>query len=67
MLITQKESIPTQKLGSCDSWQVANSVLNKGKSAIPPLFNGQELLTSASDIAILFVKNFSSKDSNLDD
>ena len=34
-----KESITSQKLGSRDFWRVANSVLNKGKSAIPPLFN----------------------------
>ena len=34
-----KESITSQKLGSQDFWQIANSVLNKGKSAIPPLFN----------------------------
>ena len=38
MLIKQ-ESITFQKLGSCDFWQIANSVLIKGKSAIPPLFN----------------------------
>ena len=42
-----KESITSQKLGSRDFWQIANSVLNKGKSAIPPLFN--RLLSSASD------------------
>ena len=36
-----KESINSQKLGSQDFWRIANSVLNKGKSAIPPLFNGQ--------------------------
>ena len=29
-----KESITSQKLGSWDFWQIANSVLNKGKSAI---------------------------------
>ena len=44
-----KESITSQKLGSRDFWQIANSVLNKGKSAIPPLFNGPEVLSSASD------------------
>ena len=49
-----------------DFWQIANSVLNKGKSAIPPLFNGPEVLSSASDKAKLFAKNFS-KNSNLDD
>ena len=49
-----------------DFWQIANSVLNKGKSAIPPLFNGPEVLSSASDKAKLFAKNFS-KNSNNDD
>ena len=34
-----KESITSQKLGSRDFWRIANSVFNKGKSAIPPLFN----------------------------
>ena len=61
-----KESITSQKLGSGDFWQIGNSVLNKGKSAIPPLFNGPEVLSSASDKAKLFAKNFS-KNSNLDD
>ena len=32
MLIKQKESISSQKLSSWDFWQIANSVLNKGKS-----------------------------------
>ena len=61
-----KESITSQKLGSRDFWRIANSVLNKSKSAIPPLFNGPEVLSSASDKAKLFIKNFS-KNSNLDD
>ena len=61
-----KESITSQKLGSRDFWRIANSVLNKGKSAIPPLFNGPEVLSSASDKAKLFAKNFT-KNSNLDD
>ena len=60
-----KESITSQKLGSRDFWRIANSVLNKGKSAIPPLFNGPEVLSSASDKAKLFAGNFS-KNSNLD-
>ena len=38
----------------------------KIKSAIPPVFNGPEVLSSASDKAKLFAKNFS-KNSNLDD
>ena len=63
---TTEESITSQKLGSQDFWRIANSVLNKGKSAIPPLFNSLEVLSSASDKAELFAKNFS-KNSNLDD
>ena len=49
-----KQSITSQKLGSHDFLQVANSVPNKGKSAIPPLFNGLEVLSSASDKAKIF-------------
>ena len=61
-----KESITSQKLGSQDFWQIANSVLNKGKSAIPPLINSLEVLSSASYKVKLFAENFS-KNSNLDD
>ena len=61
-----KESISSQKLGSRDFWRIANSVLNKGKSAMPPLFNGPEVLSSAPDKAKLFAENFS-LNSNLDD
>ena len=43
-----------------------NSVLNKSKSAILPLFNSLDMLSSASDKAKLFAKIFS-KNSNLDD
>ena len=60
-----KESIISQKLGSRDFWQIANSVLNKGKSAIP-LFNGPQVLPFASDKPKLFAENFS-KNTNLDD
>ena len=56
-----KESITSQRLGSQDFWRITNSVLNEGKSAIPPLFNGPEVLSSASDKAKLFTKNFSEK------
>ena len=41
-------------------------VFSTGKSAIPPLFNGPEVLSTASDRAKLFAKSFS-KNSNLDD
>ena len=46
-----RESITSKKLGSHDFWQIADSVLNNGKSAIPPLYNGPEVLSSASDKA----------------
>ena len=45
----RKESITSQKLGSRDFWRIENSVLNKGKSAIPPLFNALEVVSSAFD------------------
>ena len=51
---------------SRDIWRIANSVLNKCKSPIPPVFNGPEVLSWRSDKAILFAENFS-KGSNLDD
>ena len=53
-----KDSITSQKLGSRDIWWIANSVVNKGKSAIPPLFNGSEVLSSTSGKAKLVPKNF---------
>ena len=62
----RKESITSQKLGSRDFWRIANRVINKSKSAIPPLFNGPKVLSSASDKAKLFAENFS-MNSNLDD
>ena len=65
MLIKQ-ESITSQKVGSRDFWQIANSVLNEGKSVIPLLFNDPEVLSSPSDKEKLFAENFSNK-SNLDD
>ena len=61
-----KESITSQKLGSRNFWRIANSVLNEGNSAIPPLFNGPQALYSASDKAKLFAENFS-RNSNLND
>ena len=61
----KKESITSQKLGSHDFWQIANSNLNKGKSPIPPLSNGPEVLSSVYDKAKLFDENFS-MNSNLD-
>ena len=54
------------KLGSGVFRGNASNLLNKDKSAIPPLFNGQEGLSSASDKAKLFAENIS-KNSDLDD
>ena len=59
-----KESILSQKIGSGDFWQIANSVLKKDKSTTLLLFNGLEVLSSASDKAKLVTKNFS-ESSNL--
>ena len=55
-----------KRLGSRDFWRIANSVLSKGKSAIPPLFNSPEVLSSAADKGKLFAKNVY-KNSYLDD
>ena len=60
-----KESITSQKLGSWDFLQIANSVLNKGKSAIAPLFNNLEVLSSVSNKADLFPENFCVQETNL--
>ena len=65
MLIKQKSPLLSQKLGSRDIWRIADNVLNKGKSAMPPLFNGPEVLSSASDKAKLSAQNFS-KNCNID-
>ena len=54
-----KGSIISQKPGSQDFWQIANSILNKGKSAIPSLLNSLEVLSSTSDETKLFGKGFS--------
>ena len=64
--IKKKKSITSQQLGSCDFWQIANSVLNKGKSAIPTLFSSPDVLSCATDKTKLFAENFS-MNSNLDD
>ena len=61
-----KEFITPQKLGSHYFWWITNSVLSKSKSAIPPLFNGSEVMSSKSDKAKLVAENFS-KNSNFDD
>ena len=42
-----KKRVTSEKLSSCHFWQIANSVLNKVKSAIP--FSGSKVFSSASD------------------
>ena len=66
MLIKIKSlSLPRNlALGTCE--RIANSVLKKGISAIPPLFKGREVLFFASVKAKLFAKNFC-RNSNHDD
>jgi len=60
------ERIASQRVGSRDFWRIINSVQHRGKSSIPPLFNGPEVLTSSADKARLFANMFS-KNSTLDD
>ena len=55
MLIKQKSPSFPRNLAQ-DFLQTANSVLNKGKSALPALFNSLEMLSSASDKAKLLPK-----------
>ena len=65
MPIKQKSQSLSRNLAH-GTWLIANSVLNKSKFAIPPLFKDLELMSSASDKAKSFAKNFS-KNSNFDD
>ena len=60
------DRLTSQKIGSRDFWRIYNSFANKGKSSIPPLFHGPEVLTSSKDKAELFAKLFSIN-STLDD
>ena len=67
MLLKQKSpSLPRNLTLRTFGKLLINSVLNKSKSAIPPLFNEPVVLTSVSDKARLSAENFS-KNSNLDD
>ena len=66
----QKEKSSESKVKFRQASNRCKSVLEVAKlanqSAIPPLFNGPEVLSSGSDKAKLFSENFS-KNSNLDD
>ena len=61
-----RDQIISQKIGTRDFCRTANSVLKRDKSSIPPLFNGPEVLTSASDKAELLAEQFA-KNSTLSD
>ena len=63
MLIKQKSPSLSKKLGSCDFWRIANRVFNKSKFATTGLFNDPDMLSSATDKAKLFAKNFSKNSS----
>ena len=65
MLIKQKSPLLSRNLAH-EFWGIANTLHKKGKSAIPPLFNGLEMLSSASNKTKLFAENFS-KNCNVDD
>ena len=60
-----KASIASPYLRSQEFWRIVSSVPNKGKSAIPPLFNDPEVLSFVCDKTKLFAENFF-KNSNLD-
>ena len=59
MLIRQKSPPIPRNVALWTFGVFANSVLNKGKCAIQPLFNDPEVLSFASAEAKLFAKNCS--------
>ena len=61
-----KLRIEAESLGSREFWRITNRVLNRGKSSIPTIVNGPEIVSSSSDKASLFARNFASN-SSLDD
>ena len=61
-----KRVLEAAKLAYAYKTKESNSILNKGKSAIPPLFNSLEVMSSSSHKEKLFAENVS-ENSNLDD
>ena len=59
-------SVASQLIGSCEFWRICNSNLSRGKFSIPPFFHGPEVLTTSTDKANHFARNFSCN-STLDD
>ena len=54
-----KDSTTSQKFGSQNFWQMANSALKEAKSAIALIFNGLEVLPSVPNKSKLFAEDFS--------
>ena len=54
-----RSKIESQKLGSRDFWKIFNSSYRKGRSTVPPLFVGAQVLTSSQDKAEVFGQSFS--------
>ena len=67
LLINQKCLSFSRNLDSWDFVRIVNSFLSKGKSTLPPLFNGLEVLSSASDKASELFTESVSNNCNLDD
>ena len=61
-----KEAIASHKLGPRDFSKIFNSILNRGKSVILPLFNSSVVLSSAWDKSKVFAER-SSRNSDLHD
>ena len=61
-----REKVEMQKLGSKEFWKITNRILNRGKSPIPTLINGLEVLTSSKGKASLS-GNLLASYGNLDD
>ena len=54
-----KSRISSQKLVLVTSGKIVNSVFNKDKSTVSPLFHGSDVLTSSKDKAELLAQNLS--------
>ena len=53
-----KSKISDQTLGSKDFWRILNSVLNRGKSSVPPLVSGSQIIQSSKGKAEVFATMF---------
>ena len=64
--VIEVDNLLIQSIGSRDFWLIYGSFSNKGKTLIPPLFNGPEVISSFRNKAQRFAKLFS-RNSILDD